>query len=76
MATLSLSQTNHHFDNLVFDDAIAQTLLIPLYGRAVESRQKNPIITDSYACQLSDYFIKNGQKLSQFGDRRNSRQTF
>lgn len=72
MATLSLSQTNHHFDNLVFDDAIAQTLLIPLYGRAVESRQKNPIITDSYACQLSDYFIKNGQKLSQFGDRRNT----
>ena len=30
MATLSLSQTNHHFDNLVFDDAIAQTLLILL----------------------------------------------
>lgn len=72
MATSSPTQTNTSFSDMVFHDAIAQTLLIPLYGRAVESWQKNPIIHDTYACQLSDYFIKNGQKLSQFGDRRNT----
>ena len=38
--------------SIVFDDPIAETLLIPLYMRALQSQRVNPIIADPWAVEL------------------------
>ena len=58
----------HEFKNIV-----AETLLIPLYMRAKESRRDNPILYDKAAERLADsleydYSQFDGAKLSEVGD--------
>lgn len=55
-----------------FKSIVAETLLIPLYYRAKESRRKNPILNDKVAESLADsleydYSRFNGAKLSEVG---------
>lgn len=55
-----------------FKSIVAETLLIPLYMRAKESRRKNPILDDKAAEQLVDsleydYSRFDGAKLSEVG---------
>ena len=57
----------HEFKNIV-----AETLLIPLYMRAKESRRTNPILNDKAAEQLADsleydYSQFDGARLSEVG---------
>lgn len=52
-----------------FESIVAETLLIPLYYRAKESRRKNPILNDKVAEGLVDsleydYSRFDGAKLS------------
>jgi len=46
---------------------ISETLLIPLYARAIESKSQNPIIYDKKAIEITDelnkYFKNSGSKL-------------
>ena len=58
---------NHPFQSIV-----AETLLIPLYMRAKESRRKHPILYDPTAERLAesldyDYSRFDGAKLSETG---------
>ena len=62
----------HEFKNIV-----AETLLIPLYMRAKESRRTNPILNDKAAEQLADsleydYSQFDGARLSEVGCHRHS----
>lgn len=55
-----------------FESIVAETLLIPLYYRAKESRRKNPILNDKVAEGLVDsleydYSRFDGAKLSEVG---------
>ena len=55
-----------------FKDIVAETLLIPLYMRAKESRRDNPILYDKAAELLAnsleyDYSQFDGAKLSEVG---------
>ena len=55
-----------------FESIVAETLLIPLYYRAKESRRKNPILNDKVAESLVenleyDYSRFDGAKLSEVG---------
>ena len=55
-----------------FESIVAETLLIPLYYRAKESRRKNPILNDKVAESLVenleyDYSQFDGAKLSEVG---------
>ena len=55
-----------------FKSIVAETLLIPLYMRAKESRRDNPILNDKTAERLADsleydYFQFDGAKLSEVG---------
>lgn len=55
-----------------FKSIVAETLLIPLYMRAKESRRDNPILNDKTAEQLADnleydYSQFDGAKLSEVG---------
>lgn len=55
-----------------FKSTVAETLLIPLYMRAKESRQDNPILYDKAAERLADsleydYSQFDGAKLSEVG---------
>lgn len=55
-----------------FESIVAETLLIPLYYRAKESRRKNPILNDKVAEELVDsleydYSRFDGAKLSEVG---------
>lgn len=55
-----------------FKNIVAETLLIPLYMRAKESRRDNPILNDKTAERLADsleydYFQFDGAKLSEVG---------
>ena len=55
-----------------FKSIVAETLLIPLYMRAKESRRDNPILYDKAAERLADsleydYSQFNGAKLSEVG---------
>ena len=55
-----------------FKSIVAETLLIPLYMRAKESRRSNPILDDKAAEQLADsleydYSRFDGAKLSEMG---------
>lgn len=55
-----------------FKSSVAETLLIPLYMRAKESRQDNPILYDKAAERLADsleydYSQFDGAKLSEVG---------
>ena len=57
----------HEFKNIV-----AETLLIPLYMRAKESRREHPILNDKAAERLAnsleyDYVRFDGAKLSEVG---------
>ena len=57
----------HEFENIV-----AETLLIPLYMRAKESRRETPILDDKAAERLADslaydYSRFDGAKLSEVG---------
>ena len=57
----------HKFENIV-----AETLFIPLYMRAKESRREHPILNDKAAEQLADsleydYSRFDGAKLSEVG---------
>ena len=60
-------------DKIKLKDAVAETLLIPLYMRAKESkREKNKIINDPWAIELTDkveydYSKFDGAKLSAVG---------
>ena len=51
--------------NLISD--ISETLLIPLYARAIESKTQNPIIYDKKAIEITEllnkYFINSESKL-------------
>ena len=55
-----------------FKSIVAETLFIPLYMRAKESRRVNPILNDKAAEQLADnleydYSQFDGAKLSEVG---------
>ena len=55
-----------------FKSIVAETLLIPLYMRAKESRRNNPILYDKAAEWLADrleyeYSQFDGAKLSEVG---------
>ena len=55
-----------------FKSIVAETLLIPLYMRAKESRRDNPILYDKAAERLADsleydYSQFDGAKLSEVG---------
>lgn len=55
-----------------FKSIVAETLLIPLYMRAKESRRDNPILNDKTAERLADsleydYSQFDGAKLSEVG---------
>ncbi len=55
-----------------FKSIVAETLLIPLYMRAKESRRNNPILYDKAAERLADsleydYSQFDGAKLSEVG---------
>lgn len=55
-----------------FKSIVAETLLIPLYMRAKESRRVNPILDDKAAERLADsleydYSQFDGAKLSEVG---------
>ena len=55
---------NYEFNS--FTD-ISETLLIPLYARAIESKSKNPIIYDKKAIEitnnLNNYFVHSSSEL-------------
>ena len=55
-----------------FKSIVAETLLVPLYMRAKESRRDNPILNDKTAERLADsleydYSQFDGAKLSEVG---------
>lgn len=55
-----------------FESIVAETLLIPLYYRAKESRRRHPVLNDEAAERLAesleyDYFRFDGAKLSEVG---------
>ena len=55
-----------------FESIVAETLLIPLYYRAKESRRRHPVLNDEAAERLAesleyDYSRFDGAKLSEVG---------
>lgn len=57
---------------MIFDDPIAETLLIPLYMRALQSQAVNPIIADPWAVELVqhidyDFSKFDNKKASEIG---------
>lgn len=55
-----------------FKNVVAETLLIPLYMRAKESKRRDAILKDLMAEQLVEsidynYAVLEGAKLSEFG---------